>query len=347
MIQPASGVGAPSTTELLQMAAEAGSQTLREIGVPSNSFPDFFFKTLEHPRAGPAVARIVNSVAVVPGKHNEFATEIVVEMYRHARWAHYGLNVFDLTESLTAGLLLTEPSKEPLAGAEDLGFPFPVLVFRIPQNYIPLFKDDGMMWADCVRAEWYFDSLGKPMVWWGAQCSGLATWRRAPLAEMHISVDYGYVHVLESDPGFVPEDNITIDATWRLISNFCAWINSRGGLDKSGQRTDKGRISKARREHKGAWPVHWIVGRDVKLSRELRESVADLVLSRSGKQNRAGWRVRTQHVVRGHWRNQAHGVGRAERRRMWIQPFMRGPEGAEAWAHMYKGDVRGDAKEAT
>lgn len=33
-------------------------------------------------------------------------------------------------------------------------------------------------------------------------------------------------------------------------------------------------------------------------------------------------------IVRGHWRNQAHGVGRQERRPIWIAPYVKGPEDA-------------------
>lgn len=33
-------------------------------------------------------------------------------------------------------------------------------------------------------------------------------------------------------------------------------------------------------------------------------------------------------IVGGHWRNQAHGPGRADRRKIWIAPFTKGPDGA-------------------
>jgi hypothetical protein len=33
-------------------------------------------------------------------------------------------------------------------------------------------------------------------------------------------------------------------------------------------------------------------------------------------------------VVRGHWRWQSYGPGRTERRRIWISPFIKGPDGA-------------------
>lgn len=47
-------------------------------------------------------------------------------------------------------------------------------------------------------------------------------------------------------------------------------------------------------------------------------------------------------VVSGHWRNQAHGKGRQERRTQWIAPYIKGPKGApmasrervNVWRHM-------------
>jgi hypothetical protein len=32
-------------------------------------------------------------------------------------------------------------------------------------------------------------------------------------------------------------------------------------------------------------------------------------------------------IVRGHWRWQAYGAGRQERKRIWVNPFIKGPEG--------------------
>lgn len=52
---------------------------------------------------------------------------------------------------------------------------------------------------------------------------------------------------------------------------------------------------------------------------------------RSGRQYRHRW------VVRGHWRNQAHGPGRTERRPTWVPSYIKGPEGAPLLAreHVY------------
>ncbi len=44
--------------------------------------------------------------------------------------------------------------------------------------------------------------------------------------------------------------------------------------------------------------------------------------------SREGASPSVQFLVRGHWRNQAHGEGRSLRRRQWIEPFWKGPEEA-------------------
>lgn len=57
---------------------------------------------------------------------------------------------------------------------------------------------------------------------------------------------------------------------------------------------------------------------------DLREHVREVL---SGKR-RGGGAPKVQFLVRGHWRNQAHGPGRALRRQQWIEPFWKGPEDA-------------------
>lgn len=56
----------------------------------------------------------------------------------------------------------------------------------------------------------------------------------------------------------------------------------------------------------------------------LRREVS--TLDREPGESQIEWQHRW--IVRGHWRWQACGVGRTERRRIWINPFIKGPEGA-------------------
>jgi hypothetical protein len=57
-------------------------------------------------------------------------------------------------------------------------------------------------------------------------------------------------------------------------------------------------------------------------------------IERSGDDSasRKRWTLDHSVWVRGHWRMQAYGPGRAERRATWIRPFMRGPDAAESMA---------------
>lgn len=58
------------------------------------------------------------------------------------------------------------------------------------------------------------------------------------------------------------------------------------------------------------------------VSVDLREHLAETI---SGKA-RSGGSPKVQFLVRGHWRNQAHGAQRALRKQIWIQPFWKGDE---------------------
>lgn len=65
----------------------------------------------------------------------------------------------------------------------------------------------------------------------------------------------------------------------------------------------------------------FVLGGDVRV--DLREAL------RGYSQGRAGFRYRkVQWLVHGHWRNQAHGPGRADRKMIWIEPYFKGPEKA-------------------
>lgn len=48
----------------------------------------------------------------------------------------------------------------------------------------------------------------------------------------------------------------------------------------------------------------------------------------TGDSDESGRRYTHRWVVRGHWRQQPHGAGRAQRRITWIESYLKGPEGA-------------------
>lgn len=75
----------------------------------------------------------------------------------------------------------------------------------------------------------------------------------------------------------------------------------------------------------------WTIGRAVKIDKEVREAATEVA---AGGTKREGTKVRF--IVRGHFRNQACGVGRLDRKRIYIKPHWHGPVGAEAADRKYE-----------
>lgn len=73
------------------------------------------------------------------------------------------------------------------------------------------------------------------------------------------------------------------------------------------------------------------VGRPIKLNPGLRKM---LTLQKDGG-GEAMWTLDKRFVVRGHWRNQAYGEKRALRKRLWVEPYYKGPETKEALERVF------------
>lgn len=91
-------------------------------------------------------------------------------------------------------------------------------------------------------------------------------------------------------------------------------IEKHRGVDWGRCKTPGNNRSGAPREG-----VSYVIGKSVAI--DLSHEVNRLCLSRGGPRPPS-----VQFLVRGHWRNQSHGKGRALRRRQWIEPFWKGPE---------------------
>ena len=52
-------------------------------------------------------------------------------------------------------------------------------------------------------------------------------------------------------------------------------------------------------------------------------------------QNNVSRRLANRHLVMGHWKSQSYGLNRSARRPVWIEPYARGPEAAEAIERAY------------
>ncbi len=118
------------------------------------------------------------------------------------------------------------------------------------------------------------------------------------------------------DRGAPGEVGRTMERLLPLIASVCMAFND-GALVRK-------RSAKAiRNTRSSATPTteQWVVGRPVVL--DLRKELRDYIAT-----GRSYGPVSVQTLVRGHWKHQPHGSGRAERKFIHIEPYWRGPEDA-------------------
>ena len=247
-------------------------------------------------------------------------------------WVRNGMPIFNLTHSLAAVCLLTDP---PSVNADDFKFSFSAYTIRIPSGFISFtdINDHQPLWVDTIHVsrvkEVNKDGLtvervrldlisedGKQFIWHVAR---------------------GTEPFTEKSPGSVPDetgfledkDMRALQMAARVVLNLQTWIDCNGKGEKANSRKDVKGKAPAREV-----PAVWIVGKEVKLGVELRRLASEFSLGE--KRSPPGWKLRMRFCVRGHWKMQPCGPGGTERKRIFVEPYWKGPEGAAAWQHVYK-----------
>lgn len=260
-----------------------------------------------------------------------------------ALWAKQGFNVFNLSHSLAAGLMLTEPPE--YVRGEPLEMPFNVFAITIPPGIVPVFIDGNQYWSELIWC-YRFDGVHRgsggaelPFFRWTAMWQGVSVFRDRHAGDLLVQDDES-VFNLPGDPPVEDEDKITSSSSLRLIRNLLLWLDATGGVaghDKDRRRAKSNkRRKRGRQEAREAWPTTWVLGSEVKLQPELRRMASEIALGHSKRHAAEGWKVRKKHIVQGHWKTQPHGEGRTLRKRIHVAPYWRGPEGEAAWSHLYK-----------
>ncbi|MDH3629320.1 MAG: hypothetical protein OES25_16915 [Acidobacteriota bacterium] len=115
-----------------------------------------------------------------------------------------------------------------------------------------------------------------------------------------------------------------------LVSNTVAYINSAKSDVQPRTRYKSG--AKRKNPDRDRLPVrHWVVGTSLRLPPAQRKSLGG---------SSSSWTLTKRFWVRGHWRNQAHGEGRLERKLIWVMPHEKGPKDIqEALVRTYHVDI--------
>jgi hypothetical protein len=242
-----------------------------------------------------------------------------------AWWADLGFPVFNLTHDFFRAVSVTDFGD---VGDEPMHQPFPAYLVRLPESLrgnptaLPMFlypvptkAEDGGLGFSVSRlsiASEPNDNRAAYTQWTeGIPFAEFVSGRTVKQQEDVDPVEKYTTQLLgaEMDP------QVTQRAR-RTLGNTLLYINANGGLP-SEKRI--GADVPVEREHQT--DPRFRIGRPIKLGPKLRSAI------HAASQGGASWKLESRFVVRGHWRNQAHGPDRSLRRRQWIQPYYKGPEG--------------------
>lgn len=240
-------------------------------------------------------------------------------------WARGGYNVFDLSPDFVAAMLLTDPSEIDLP---SIKLPFAGMLFMIPDRFATgvegtsytkvhvVEMDDSRLYDDAAVPE---DGEKRPAIAIYATDGTRILSTVAPRADLSWAV-------LEELPG---DDDVDADrearrTIQRVVLGAIAYATA---VDRAITERFPGQ-SKRRRDPATAI-THWTIGRTIKIDPEL------VRVARGGAREIA-FRIKSRFVVRGHYRNQAHGPNRSLRTMKWIPPFFKGPEEGARLVHTYK-----------
>jgi hypothetical protein len=280
-------------------------------------------------------------------------------------WARQGYNVFDLSPDFTAAMLLTDAREMDIS---DVRLPFSAMLFMISDGFatgaegtsytkihiteLPR-RDRSMLEArdtmvDALKAlsPTQVSSVlhnAQKMVDAPPPSKGLLS---PPAQDPSDTMIHIYasdnVRVLDTwidrkgltwDAFDALPDDVTEDADKaarhalrQIVFGAIAYMNAvEGSMEPRFQEPKKPpNTTKARAKH-------WTIGRTIKIDPKLVEAV------RLGSREVA-FRLKHRHIVRGHYRNQAHGPARSLRTQKWISPYWKGPTDGAALVHTYKLD---------
>jgi len=274
------------------------------------------------------------------------------------QWHRLGMPTFRLTHSLAAALLLTDPSG---LDPHEIRFPFDAFVLALPKPQGPIQylasrndgSEDQLIDAEYVAVHAYSNTV-KPYtddfaayvrdhyrtpddvldrfraypthdnvslymqseVPWAA-----CMWRHSYAPWNDDAAMKNWLYDFTDHPQ--KDDQAASRAMVRLVTNFAVYLS---GL------TQRGTWTPPHRRKSGKWSdkMTWTLGQEIKLARELRDA------ARFGAGTTTKARLSARFVVRGHWRNQAHGPKQALRRRQWVAPYWKGPTDANQLERIYQ-----------
>lgn len=282
-------------------------------------------------------------------------------------WARHGHNVFDLSADFTAAMLLTDPTEVDIKTAK---LPFGGLLVTVPAEFAT--GSEGLHYTkihvwEMPRAHIEQLDVSHQIVdimksvpdadYKGILDRAVARVNKNPAPTRLVTRSddendtaiciyatdgtHAFNTLIESKKlswAAIDElpDNVSNDTdrharrtVQQIIFGMLAYVNAVDGAVTERPAPEK---HKKKRKSGGESKLkHWEVGRTIRLDQNLVRA------ARAGSREIA-LKIKTRFIVRGHYKNVAHGPKRTLRTMKWISPFWKGPEEGARIVHTYKLD---------
>ena len=266
-------------------------------------------------------------------------------------WAEHGFPVIQIGHKLAASLLVTRVSEDVL---DDLQLPFPVIEIELPSDmFHTVLADTGERFElgamTCGRVvttlrSSYADVIADPtpreeyaMIAHSDPCSIWSVRHKlSELSERLESSDGGAIAYPEDGIAIVappPEltlrplesvesDERTLTLLARLYTNVALLMTDSSNVRQIGKSHNNPSPARSARERRSVPnPIARTYQITTPVRHDFRPIVQDYIRHGGGAPS-------VQSVVTGHWKMQVYGAGRTLRKRIFVQPYWRGPEDA-------------------
>jgi hypothetical protein len=307
-----------SRDELVELGKAGWRQSYRWHRSDDAAFAELEKAALQAVKIGqePTASNVLNTIRA--GSFLYLPMEQTI-MFWAARWADQGFPVVQMGHKYAAALMATAVTVDE----EDIRPPWHALYILVPSKllYVRDPSTGKNHEVTAVSAQHMVNDEGEKRWSYVIHSGPISLWRHGVLvhemleADVTSGVDWStYSFNVDVDP----EDERTYSLVQRLILNICLAMSHPDNVKPLG-KSSKLAPSEIRR-HPEPLVRTYQVGKPIKL--DCRSAIHDFV---TGKR-RSGPVV--QVLVRGHWKSQPHGPKRAYRKRIWIEPYWRGPEDA-------------------
>lgn len=272
------------------------------------------------------MSRVLNINVIHPGAQKSMATQALVA----GPWAAAGYPTLDITHRLAATLMAMKVDEQ----VEKLAIPpFPGVVVKLPDNLLFLEDADGNLSSCAILGFSAAEYEGVP-------CMSYSMFSQSTTSVFGTNVPIvGFVSkgdLLQMDYGEVEAEAVDMrssELARKLIIGLCLYLSDPSKLGEPRGQKKKGKPAK-RNRGPGELPqaTTYVIGREIELDSNVVTGIREFV-----KHGRKAPSV--QYIVSGHWKMQAYGPGRAERKLIQVAPYWRGPVDAPILTHSSSSDA--------